>query len=87
MSNFIKTFKQYLLGEDRYEDEKERIRHGAARHREQEQHRRVLATGDKEGDAAEKVRHRSAKRSEQRRQIADRRSKYKKPGHHTTSGV
>ena len=86
MSNFIKTFKQYLLGEDRYEDEKEKIRHGAVRSREQEQHRRVLATGDKEGDAAEKIRHRAAKRSEQQRHIADRRSKYRKPGHRTTSG-
>jgi hypothetical protein len=45
-----------------------------------------LATGGKEGDEAEKVRHRSAKRGEQQRHIADRRSKYKKPGHHTTSG-
>ena len=86
MSNFIKTFRQYLLGEDRDEDEREKIRHGAVRSREQEQHRRVLATGGKEGDEAEKFRHRSSKRGEQQRHIADRRSKYRKPGHRTTSG-
>jgi len=86
MSNFIKTFRQYLLGEDRDEDEREKIRHGMARRREQEQHRRVLATGGKEGDEAEKFRHRSSKRGEQQRHIADRRSKYRKPGHRTTSG-
>jgi hypothetical protein len=53
--------------------------------REQASHHRILATGDSEGEEAEKVRHQSAKRGEQQRHVGDRRSKYKKLGHHTTS--
>ncbi len=85
MSNFIQTFSQYLLGEDRDEDEKEKSRHARMKRREQDAHQRVLSTGDREGEEAEKVRHRSARRSEQQRHVGDHRSKYKKPGRHTTS--
>jgi hypothetical protein len=86
MSNFIKTFSQYLFGEDRDEEDKEKFRHAKAKRQEQDIHQRVLAVGGPEGEEAEKARHRSAKRGEHQRHVADRRSKYKKLGHHTTSG-
>jgi len=85
MNNFIKTFSQYLFGEDRDEEEKEKIRHSRMKEREQASHHRILATGGPEGEEAEKARHRSAKRGEHQRHVGDRRSKYKKLGHHTTS--
>lgn len=85
MSNFVKSFRQYLLGEDSDEEEEEKVRHARAKHREQAQHRRVLDVGGPEGEEAEKARHRAAKRGEQQRHVGDHRSKYKKPGHRTTA--
>ena len=76
MFKFIQTFKQYFI-ERRDDEDEERGRHLKVKHREKEQHDRILATGGKEGEGAENARHRAARRSEQSRHVRDKRSRYK----------
>ena len=81
----MQSFRQYISEQDD-EEEREKSRHAKVKRREQDAHRRVLDVGGPEGEEAEKSRHRAAKKGEHQRHVADRRSKYKKPGHHTTAG-
>ena len=67
----MKTFGQYISERDtKDDDEREAARHAKVKHREQETHDRLLATGGKEGEEAEKSRHRASKKGEQQRRIS-----------------